>query len=153
MVHLPPDRTKHYTRALLLLAALALAVCALALGIKQKAVPTQAETYRSYYSPKADASQENGSSGNVSQTPSGAGSPAPTSRPAKSPSPSPMPKGNYVVTVYEGKIGVFQKGEREPFLTADVEVYLLPEEDVKLLKEGIPASTLSEVRGILEDYE
>ena len=39
------------------------------------------------------------------------------------------------------------------FLTADVEVYLLPQEDIALLRAGLEADTLAEVKAILEDYQ
>lgn len=57
------------------------------------------------------------------------------------------------MAVYDGKIGVFRQGEAEPFLTADVEVYLLPQEDIALLRAGLEADTLAEVKAILEDYQ
>ena len=41
----------------------------------------------------------------------------------------------------------------QPFLTADVDVYLLPEEDIALLRKGLTAQSLTEVKSILEDYE
>ncbi|CDD30289.1 uncharacterized protein BN815_01523 [Firmicutes bacterium CAG:94] len=83
----------------------------------------------SYYTPKASASQ-----GSAAQ-PAGDGD------------------GPYRVAVYDGKIGVFRQGEAEPFLTADVEVYLLPQEDIALLRAGLEADTLAEVKAILEDYQ
>ena len=69
------------------------------------------------------------------------------------PSPSLEQDGPYRVGIYQGKIGVFEAGEAEPFLTADVEVYLLPEEDVALLRQGIVAEDLATVKSILEDYQ
>ena len=65
----------------------------------------------------------------------------------------PEPDGPYRVALYEGKIGVFQLGDTKPFLTADVDVYLLPEEDIALLRKGLTAQSLTEVKSILEDYE
>ena len=82
----------------------------------------------SYYTPKPAASQE-------------------------SPAAQPEPDGPYRVALYEGKIGVFQLGDTKPFLTADVDVYLLPEEDIALLRKGLTAQSLTEVKSILEDYE
>ncbi len=38
-------------------------------------------------------------------------------------------------------------------LTQDTPVYLLPEEDIELLKKGLPAKDLNEARKILEDYD
>ena len=83
----------------------------------------------SYYTPKASASQ-----GSAAQ-------------------PAGDEDGPYRVAVYDGKIGVFRQGETEPFLTADVEVYLLPQEDIALLRAGLEADTLAEVKAILEDYQ
>ena len=83
----------------------------------------------SYYTPKPDASQ------------------------GSTPSPVPESDGPYRVGIYQGKIGVFEAGETEPLLTADVEVYLLPEEDIALLRQGIRAENLAEVKSILEDYQ
>ena len=62
-------------------------------------------------------------------------------------------EGPYQVRVYSGKIGVFRGSETKPFLTADVEVYLLPEEDIALLRKGFTVQTLAEARAILEDYQ
>ena len=111
----------------------ALLVAVVALSLKgREAVPAQgspAESGMSYYTPKASASQ-----GSAAQ-PAGDGD------------------GPYRVAVYDGKIGVFRQGETEPFLTADVEVYLLPQEDIALLRAGLEADTLAEVKAILEDYQ
>lgn len=111
----------------------ALLVAVVALSLKgREAVPAQgspAESVMSYYTPKGSASQ-----GSAAQ-PAGDGD------------------GPYRVAVYDGKIGVFRQGEAEPFLTADVEVYLLPQEDIALLRAGLEADTLAEVKAILEDYQ
>ena len=103
-----------------------------ALPKRKEAVPAQgspAESGMSYYTPKASASQ-----GSAAQ-------------------PAGDEDGPYRVAVYDGKIGVFRQGEAEPFLTADVEVYLLPQEDIALLRAGLEADTLAEVKAILEDYQ
>ncbi len=140
---------KKYTLALLVAAAIALVVCAAAFALKRDAVlaaqGVPEPAYESYYSPKPAASQENGNQAAISQE----SRPSPTF----SPSPSATPAGQYLVSVHEGKIGVFQRGEPVPFLLADVQVYLLPREDQDLLKKGIRADSLAEVRRILEDYE
>lgn len=60
---------------------------------------------------------------------------------------------SYLITVYDGKIGVFLNGDTKPFLTADVEVYLLPQEDQEILRKGIRAQSITAVKGVLEDYE
>ena len=111
----------------------ALLVAVVALSLKgREAVPalgSPAESGMSYYTPKASASQ-----GSAAQ-------------------PAGDEDGPYRVAVYDGKIGVFRQGEAEPFLTADVEVYLLPQEDIALLRAGLEADTLAEVKAILEDYQ
>lgn len=123
---------KKPTLLLLLVAAGALVTACAAFSLRQEAaVPAQAGTIQndmSYYTPKPAASQE-------------------------SPAAQPEQDGPYRVALYEGKIGVFQLGAAEPFLTADVDVYLLPEEDIALLRKGLTAQSLTEVKSILEDYE
>ncbi|MGI6255555.1 MAG: hypothetical protein ACOYJZ_07955 [Acutalibacter sp.] len=129
-------KPKDYKKPTLLLvaltaAALLVTLFSLSLG-GRNAVATAgspAQKDMSYYTPKASASQES------------------------EPSSQPSDEGPYRVAVYQGKIGVFQEGESEPFLTADVEVYLLPKEDIALLRQGILADDLAEVRSILEDYQ
>lgn len=123
---------KKPTLLLLLVAAGALVTACAAFSLRQEAaVPAQAGTTQndmSYYTPKPAASQE-------------------------SPAAQPEQDGPYRVALYEGKIGVFQLGDTKPFLTADVDVYLLPEEDIALLRKGLTAQSLTEVKSILEDYE
>ena len=108
VISLDDKKPKDYKKPTLLavfLTAAALAVTAASQTLAGKdAVPTQgsvAQNGMSYYTPKPDASQEMG------------------------PSPSLEQDGPYRVGIYQGKIGVFEAGEAEPFLTADVEVYLL----------------------------
>ena len=124
---------KKPTLLLLLVAAGALVTVCAAFSLRQEAaVPAQAGTTQndmSYYTPKPAASQE---------------SPA---------AAQPEQDGPYRVALYEGKVGVFQLGAAEPFLTADVDVYLLPEEDIALLRKGLTAQRLPAVKSILEDYE
>ena len=129
-------KPKDYKKPTLLLiavtvAALLTTMISLSFGGRD-AVPatgSPAQKDMSYYTPKESASQES---------------------PASSQAPE---DGPYRVAGYEGKIGVFQNGESEPFLTADVEVYLLPKEDIALLRQGILAEDLAQVRSILEDYQ
>ena len=103
-----PRDYKMATMVLIGVTVAALLVAVVALSLKgREAVPAQgspAESGMSYYTPKASASQ-----GSAAQ-PAGDGD------------------GPYRVAVYDGKIGVFRQGEAEPFLTADVEVYLLPQD-------------------------
>ncbi len=56
-----------------------------------------------------------------------------------------------------------EKGQYSPSLmlsyrmakvfSVTVEVYLLPQEDIALLRAGLEADTLAEVKAILEDYQ
>lgn len=126
------DYNKPTVLALLVTAA-ALLVSLLSFTLRGgTAVPVQGEPTANgtvYYTPKPSASQETGNS------------------------PAPQEEGPYRVTIYQGKIGVFRQGETEPCLVSDVDVYLLPQKDIALLREGFTADTLKEVRAILEDYE
>ena len=128
-----PRDYKMATMILIGVTVAALLVAVVALSLKgREAVPAQgspAESGMSYYTPKASASQ-----GSAAQ-------------------PAGDEDGPYRVAVYDGKIGVFRQGEAEPFLTADGEVYLLPQEDIALLRAGLEADTLAEVKAILEDYQ
>lgn len=63
-----------------------------------------------------------------------------------------LSKDVYLITVYEGNIAVFRNDEKEPYLLS-VSTEHLTEEDLKLLKNGIKADSISEVMEILEDYE
>ena len=124
---------KKYTLLLLIVTVAALVVCAAAFSLKRDAVAAQGnpeKNYTSYYNPKPSPSQERAESRESSAE-----------------------TEEYLITVYNGKIGVFRGGETSPFLTADTDVYLLPEEDVKILKKGIRADSFTAVKSILEDYE
>lgn len=125
---------KTFTLWLLILTVAALVLTAAMLSLKRTAsaarsAPVNApeEPGIAYYTPNPASSQENPAAGENTG-------------------------GPYVVRLYQGKLGVFQQGRAAPVLTGDVSVYLLPEEDVELLKKGIPAQTLSEARKIMEDY-
>lgn len=63
------------------------------------------------------------------------------------------PEEGFLVTIYRGGIGVFQPGKSVPVLTRHTEVYLLPEEDIELLRAGIWAQDLTQAKEILEDYD
>lgn len=124
---------KKYTLLLLIVTVAALVVCAASFSLKRDAVAAQGnpeKNYTSYYNPKVSSSQERAESRESSEE-----------------------KEHYLVTVYNGKIGVFRGGESSPFLTADTDVYLLPQEDIQILRKGIRAESFAEVKGILEDYE
>lgn len=145
---------KKYTLVLLLVAITALVICTAVFALRRDAVPAvqgkPEQTLNSHYSPKPAASQENGRAGTVSAVSPAS---APSSKPSPRPSPSPAPANAYLITLWEGKIGVFENGENTPVLTAEVDTSLLPPEDLSILQEGIQVKSFSEARAILEDYE
>lgn len=125
---------KTYTLALLIVTAAALVVTAAMLSLKREALAVQGtpiggpdSSGTAYYTPNPPASQGN--------------------------SAESGPEEGYFITIYKGKIGAFRAGESQPVLTAPAEVYLLPREDLELLRRGIWAKNLKEARSILEDYE
>ncbi len=126
---------KKMTLVLSLIAMVALVVTAAAFSLKKKSVaPAQTIPYQhttSYYNPKISSSQE------IPNTPQ--------------PSPASVPE-RYLITVCDGKIGVYKNEESSPFLTSPVEVYLLPQADIELLQKGIVTNSFAEVKAILEDY-
>ena len=148
---------KKYTLLLLLLAITALVVCTAVFALRRDAVPAvqgnPEQTLNSHYIPNPAASQENGQAGHVSSSPAAA--PKPSAKPTSSPSVSPSPASQsvYIITVWAGKIGVFENGESAPVLTSEVDTSLLPPEDLSILQKGIRVTSLSEARAILEDYE
>lgn len=153
---------KKWTLLVLIITVAALVVCAANLNLKRSietagtaaltSRPT--ESFNDYYSSNEALSQG-------SETPAGenernGSAPGSVSKTGKeTTSHSKEKPASYLVTVYEGKIGVFENGDKSapPFLTADVNVYLLPKEDLALLKKGIVAENFSAVKGILEDYQ
>ncbi len=125
---------KSWTLAFLIVTVAALVVTAAMLSLKKDVLavqgapqpkPDQADTV--YYTPNPLASQGNSGGEELS--------------------------GGYYITIYKGHVGAFKAGEAQPVLTAPAEVYLLPKEDLELLRRGIWAKDLKEARGILEDYE
>lgn len=59
----------------------------------------------------------------------------------------------YIVREYNGHIGVFRDGEELPFEEINVDVGIFPEEDQKLLRDGIRARGTAELTRVIEDYE
>lgn len=149
---------KKYTLLLLLLAITALVVCTAVFALKRDAVPAVQQNYSSHYSPKPDASQERVGTEGVSPVssapvPTIKPSPAPSSAPSSRSSPASAQESVYIVTLWAGKIGVFENGESVPVLASEVDTSLLPQEDLSILQKGIRVTSLSEARAILEDYE
>lgn len=114
--------------------ALLLAAVMLTMGRSSSAVSGEPESPPEnpatvYYTPKPSPSQEN------------------------SETEENTANDGFLVTIYRGGIGVFQPGKTVPVLTKHTEVYLLPEEDIKLLREGIRARDLTHAKEILEDFD
>lgn len=59
----------------------------------------------------------------------------------------------YIVKEYKGHIGVFRGGDKLPFEEIDVDISVFPEEDRKLLRNGIQAKGTAELTRVIEDYE
>lgn len=132
---------KLYTLTLLIITVTALVVTAAMLTLKRQAAAAGSRPVagtlttaasagegsdRDYYTPNPALSQEN---------------------------PETAWSDGYIVTLHKGRIGVFPAGRDQPVLTADIEAYLLPHEDLALLQKGIWADSLSTARKILEDYD
>lgn len=58
----------------------------------------------------------------------------------------------YLVGEYEGNVAAFRYGQDEPIQVLETPLSVLPEEDRRLLREGIPVETEAELAAILEDY-
>lgn len=59
-------------------------------------------------------------------------------------------KTTYILKEYNGKIGIFENDAL--IYTLDTYVFTLPENDKKLLKDGIIVSTKEELYELLEEY-
>ena len=59
---------------------------------------------------------------------------------------------SYVVKEYGGKIAVFNQGEDSPLAVYEVYVHLLPENDIELLRKGIPVDDDYALQKTLEDF-
>lgn len=147
------NNRKDYRKRTFLLAAItaaAVLVCAVSFVLKREASTavqsTAKQTYIGYYTAKPSSSQET-----VKMEASS--SPVSDGSPSSGGTSSPAGDERYLITVHEGKIGVFRLGETSPFLISDIDVYLLPEEDLSLLRKGIRVTGFGAVKGVLEDYE
>ena len=138
---------KKYTLFLLIITVTALVITAAMLSLRRKVDaakdpdengihatatvqgPDGAGPYTAYYTPNPALSQEN--SGDEEES----------------------TQKTYLITIYKGRIGVFESGRATPVLTGDTQVYLLPNDDIQLLKKGIRADSMNEVKRILEDYD
>ncbi|MBQ6180065.1 MAG: hypothetical protein IJK31_00060 [Ruminococcus sp.] len=59
----------------------------------------------------------------------------------------------YTVREYNGRAGIFCRGNSEPFRYADINMFLLPDSDREQLREGIGFEDEEELRVYLEDME
>jgi hypothetical protein len=59
----------------------------------------------------------------------------------------------YIVKEYNGHIGVFRDGDKLPFKEINKDISIFPEEDQKLLRDGILARGTAELTLVIEDYE
>ncbi len=143
MKHGNAGTVKRSTVWLLLVAAIAMATAWSARGLKRDLENTAQQAYASYYSPNAAASQE------TSEKPT---QPVGSTAPPASETPA-ADRETYLITLYRGQVGVFRAGESEPFLTAPIQVYLLPQADREYLEQGVRVTGMSAVKAVLEDYE
>ena len=59
----------------------------------------------------------------------------------------------YKVTIYEDTVAVFVCGKEKPYIKLYVDLKSIPNEDRRVLKEGIYAKNKAELIKILEDYD
>ena len=58
----------------------------------------------------------------------------------------------YRVSVFNGKLAVFEGNSKVPYIVYDTYVNSLPENDIRLLSEGIKTNSSSELMKIIEEY-
>ncbi len=61
-------------------------------------------------------------------------------------------KYKYRVSVFNGKLAVFEGNSKVPYKVYDTFVNSLPENDIRLLTEGIKTNSSSELMKIIEEY-
>lgn len=61
-------------------------------------------------------------------------------------------KYRYRVSVFNGKLAVFDQDSKLPYKVYDTYVSTLPEEDRKIIENGIFTDSSSELMKIIEDY-
>lgn len=72
--------------------------------------------------------------------------------PSSSSAPPESEKPMYLVGEFEGSVAFFRFGEKEPQQVLETPLSMLPEQDRRLLREGIPVMTEEELASVLEDY-
>lgn len=58
----------------------------------------------------------------------------------------------YTIKEYGGKIAVFGRGEIQPMAVYEIYVHLLPENDIELLRKGIPVDDDYTLLKTLENF-
>lgn len=61
-------------------------------------------------------------------------------------------KYKYRISVFNGKLAVFDRDSKLPYKVYDTYINTLPEEDRKIIEEGIFTNSSSELLKIIEDY-
>lgn len=59
----------------------------------------------------------------------------------------------YIIKNYQGKIGIFIKGDENPFQILDIDPSLLPEKDQEELSDGLEIKGAENLRQIIEDFD
>ncbi len=60
--------------------------------------------------------------------------------------------GEYVVTLWEGKVAIRQTGDTVPTRVYDLPVSMLSEYDRNILSKGVACDSLEEAQRLAEDY-
>ena len=58
----------------------------------------------------------------------------------------------YKISVFKGKVAVFEGNSKIPYKVYNTYVNTLPEDDIELLTNGIKVKTSSELSRIIEEY-
>lgn len=60
----------------------------------------------------------------------------------------------FVLGEYEGRLALFRENSPKPYRILDMEIYLLPEEDLQTIRSGgIVVETEAELNRLLEDWD
>ena len=66
--------------------------------------------------------------------------------------PAAPPPTGYVLSVFDGRIAVFEAGKDAPVRLTDTRIASLPQTEAERLKKGIRASDEEELQSLIEDY-
>lgn len=61
-------------------------------------------------------------------------------------------ESEYKISVFNGRVAVFEKDSKIPYKVYDTYVNTLPEKDQSILQKGIYVNTASEMMKIIEEY-